>query len=578
MKKQPYPILELTGGLNVSKDPMLLMDKENPRIYGMRHHEGFLKKDVGMHSFATLEGIPMFIDSFYKYDGSEYTLLVTDKWIYEYIDSTGEVIKRNPIDDDVLSGDITATFATDHTITRSTGSFVTDGFAEGDTIITSSSTNPGPFVIDSVEALVITVVEDLTNESPDTFAVSRLLPLTGTQDYAFSSTQTFLNDGADVYFLTNGLDPVLQWSGSGQFTLTDFYCKQLSTYSNMLLMGYTIESGNACPTRFRWSVPNNPLDHSGTGSGYSDLVDTPDWLTAIIQFRDKIYVIKERSIWEMVWVGGTVYFLPALKLDGVGSAAPNSIISLGEDIIFYGNDDIYLYDGVTLKGIGGSLFSILYDTEKKIVASAFINRAVAVYVEELKEYWLALPTTGENTSILLKYNFDNESWIPKEIEVTALGYYSISVKPLWRELTGAWAAQTWIWMDRFLPAGAPTTLIGVPDGTVYEDDRITRDQSYAVFETKDWAFAHGQRWREIHFEARKGAFSLSYSLDQGVTWSIPVNYTSSDEFVTYVLFLNSTSKSLRLRCECRDYDLEVKWIEPWYIPRARTQVKVGPTS
>ncbi|MFA7164032.1 MAG: hypothetical protein WC097_07750, partial [Eubacteriales bacterium] len=167
---------------------------------------------------------------------------------------------------------------------------------------------------------------------------------------------------------------------------------------------------------------------------------------------------------------------------------------------------------------------------------------------------------------------------PKEIEVTALGYYSISVKPLWRELTGSWADQTWIWMDRFLPAGAPTTLIGVPDGTIYEDDRITRDQSYAVFETKDWAFAHGQRWREIHFEARKGAFSLSYSLDQGVTWSTPVGYALSEEFVTYVLYLNHTSKSLRLRCECRDYDLEIKWIEPWYIPRTRTNVKVGPIS
>jgi len=48
------------------------------------------------------------------------------------------------------------------TITRSTGSFLTDGFIIGNIINTDSGSNPGPFTITNVTALVITVSEAVT--------------------------------------------------------------------------------------------------------------------------------------------------------------------------------------------------------------------------------------------------------------------------------------------------------------------------------------------------------------------------------------------------------------------------------
>jgi hypothetical protein len=51
------------------------------------------------------------------------------------------------------------TFTTNNTISRAAGSFVTDGFQVGHTIVTNDTANPGPFTIATVVALTITTVE-----------------------------------------------------------------------------------------------------------------------------------------------------------------------------------------------------------------------------------------------------------------------------------------------------------------------------------------------------------------------------------------------------------------------------------
>ena len=60
------------------------------------------------------------------------------------------------------------TFAggTTRTITRTSGSFITDGFAGGQRITTTNPSNPGPFTVAQVSATVITTAENLTAAGP----------------------------------------------------------------------------------------------------------------------------------------------------------------------------------------------------------------------------------------------------------------------------------------------------------------------------------------------------------------------------------------------------------------------------
>ena len=66
----------------------------------------------------------------------------------------------------ITSGSISVVFAaTGGTITRTTGSFVTDGFTVGTSIEPDDDDNPGPLTILTVTALVITVQDTLTDST-----------------------------------------------------------------------------------------------------------------------------------------------------------------------------------------------------------------------------------------------------------------------------------------------------------------------------------------------------------------------------------------------------------------------------
>lgn len=69
-----------------------------------------------------------------------------------------------------LSKSVSFTAAT-KTITRSTGSFVTDGYKPGMPIFTTSATNPGPFTVVTVNALTMTVSETVVEAVAATISI-----------------------------------------------------------------------------------------------------------------------------------------------------------------------------------------------------------------------------------------------------------------------------------------------------------------------------------------------------------------------------------------------------------------------
>ena len=71
------------------------------------------------------------------------------------------------------TGEISITFtASDKRITRSSGSFITDGFVVGNKITTTATLNPGPFTVAVVSALYLEVSESVVDEGPVTKIVT----------------------------------------------------------------------------------------------------------------------------------------------------------------------------------------------------------------------------------------------------------------------------------------------------------------------------------------------------------------------------------------------------------------------
>jgi hypothetical protein len=522
MKKQPYPIAQLTGGLDVSVDPVFLMDKASPFIHNVWLHKGLVKKGLGRAVFGTvsgsglpLSGTVMYIDSFPLSNSDMHYLFMTESYVYSYNSTTGLYAKMNKV-----------------------------------------SGTPVPF--------------------------------TGTVDNCFSSAIGISSGGAEWYLLSNGIDDIQYWDGNlsnkfanlaGWETATgNVQASQLIYFKNRLVAGGTTEAGNACPKRIRWSAAGDITDITGTGSGFFDLVDTDDWITSLVHMKDKLYVFKERSIWELEYVGGTTVFNPIIKIEGVGTYSPNSIVPLDEEILFYGSDNIYTFDGFGLKPIGAQIYSYLYETKERVINNTVSARFCASYLEELKLYVLCVARAQKQIpDLTFSYDFDYKAWTMRVKEITAIGFFDVETGDPWNALVGDWNngpgnEQDWVWMSRDLAAGAPTTLYGDSSGYVWEDDRTTKDTDYMCYQTKDFLFDHAVRWVEFRMQIVGGPFIVSYSTDTGVSWSDAKSFGASTNWTEYTMFLNFTSQKVRFKIECAAQDLQIKWLEPWFIPRARSKV------
>jgi hypothetical protein len=532
MRKQSYPIPQLTGGLVAELDGLFIEDNQSPNTHWSRWDQGRLAKEFGLRGMGAVPERAMHFDTFYMVDGTTHTLCITTDAVYRYVEASKEW-----------------------------------------TLITGS----------------------------DIF--------TGDEDNAFTSCNYFDSAGTDIFITANGVDAVQKWDGTTWDILGGLAAAGVSsarvmiTFYNHLILGFTLEGGFQCPQRIRWSATGDPEEWDFTTdptAGFIDLVDTVDWITAFCLLGDRLFVFKERSIWEVLYTGGSTIFEFRLVIDGVGTYCPASVVSLGDELIFFGTDDVYLFDGTTLKSVGHQIFPLLYETGYKRVNSSALGRAPAIYMEETTDYLLVLPTLSDEPTWVLKYNLNLENWSQRILNnpVTALGYYTASDRTPWSTAEGTWDALTWqiAWKEKSLPPGAPTTLYGFDQGGIMEDTRsnygigvfwndesrtfngVTEtwselwEEHYFIYETKDFVFGHTARYVEFRILCMGEAFLVAYSTDGGLTWNEERTLTPSQtEYREMVYYLNQNARKMRFRIRSLNDELFIKWIEPWYVPRQRSK-------
>ncbi len=503
MRRQTYPVANIANGMDVSRDPVFLLDTASPNLRGARIHKGLLKKDVDLSipfGANVSNEYVMHFDNFYMESGSEYLVAASNQEVYFY------------------------------------------------------DANSANFV-----GLGANLSSDL--------------------DHAFCSTSTVDANGNDTFIITNGKDAILKWDGNTAGNVANLGGMGNATaalaipFMSRLILANITDGGTSMPRRIWWSKIGNPEDYTvANGGGAIEMLDTVDWITGLITIGDKLYIFKERSIWELVYIGGIKIFDPRLVIDGIGTYCGKSIISLGDAVIFFGPDNIYSFNGANVAPLGDQLQPLLYDTETRILNNFKLNRGCSVFVEELYEYWLALPTNGATIpNLILKLNLAANSWILRDKEVTAFGYYAGLEGTAWSALTNTWANATKIWMDKVLPSGAPTTLLGAANGAVFQDTRTSTSNDTMTFRTKSFTFGRSSRVLELRLQAKGGPFTVNYSLNEGVTFEGDTTFGYQANFTEYQLPINKTTQHFIAQIVTSANTFELKWMEPWYISRARSK-------
>jgi hypothetical protein len=380
---------------------------------------------------------------------------------------------------------------------------------------------------------------------------------------------------SDLWWLaTNGVDPIQKWTGSGVMVdlitdypsgVTSLLAKVLFRFKDYVMLGDVTENGYRYPQRVRWSDTAEPADFINNNALYRDIPGSDGVMGGLAFKNDYALIAKEKSFWVGYATGDTDIFSFSSVSTSIGCVAGRTLKNVEDaETIFLGRNaeskilDVYSYDGASIKSVGVQIRDELAGT----VNSAQLDRCFARSVYDRKEYWLFVPPTGETyCSEVFIFNYELRSWSRANMSsyMQCGGMWEQSAQTRYEDLIGTYQQQNYRYCDMGLSAKSPMTVFGDTDGLVYEFNTLLHtfdvgNTDTAIdgwFTTKDFIFAglmaRQQITRvELYFSGG-GSLDVSYSTDQGLTWSNPVTMTARSTFEIARAFLKINSNMARFK-------------------------------
>lgn len=206
----------------------------------------------------------------------------------------------------------------------------------------------------------------------------------------------------DTVIISNGVDKVQEWDGTGTCSDNDVYAdivlskaKYLAVYQNKLVFANVTVDGTYYPDRVYFSDTQDKDGHSGV---YITIgFDDGDEITGVIVLGSYLYALKKNSIYRIRGTGEiTVPYTFDKTSATEGCIAPYSIQTANNMIIYLSDKGLTVFDGTSSKVISTRIKPTLdnLDGDLKIDASSVIFK-------ELNQYWLSISDGGEDDRIVI---------------------------------------------------------------------------------------------------------------------------------------------------------------------------------
>lgn len=403
----------------------------------------------------------------------------------------------------------------------------------------------------------------------------------GTNTYS-STTYLCYDIGFNSIFFTNYIDRVKYWN----VTMSDFAdvpglndaepgqvdvikVKCLSVFSNFLVIANTVENGNYYTTRVRWSRygdftlwKNNP---DGTGmAGYFDLQAESTGIVQLIPLGNLLLVCKPDAIYGMRFVGTPYIFVVEKLIDDIGLIAPFGYTYYLNNLVFVGNDNIYMFNGSTLTPIGDNIANYFFNT----LNTNRIN-SVRMFSDPVKHLvYLFYPTSNADDDYCdrcLVFNTELKSWTIYDIDLIDITVGKKSTDWTWDTTAQSWDSTVRAWEEAQTGGGTYTIF-----STAKLNKVLTLDEGN---DYTDLGYGHFLLTKHISFENLiqvKRLYEIKL-IGEGLENLRVTVYYSDDPlyFIDYQTFdvpedgvvqCDISAKFFQLRFELKEYDKQFKLI------------------
>lgn len=386
---------------------------------------------------------------------------------------------------------------------------------------------------------------EVLNKADNTWSSVTSTPLTGSEADPVSFAFPILS-GVKIAVYTNGIDAIRKCSITGNDADLGGtppkvkYCVSFGPY--LLLAHITNDgSGNVRPVRVQWCDTGDPETWSGGNSGSQELNEDPEDITGVGTFGNFVTIHKPNSIYVGQLVTTSDVFRFDRKPTGVGTVSEATIANIpsGEQI-FLASDGLHLFNGITAPLIE----SPIQDELRESMNPAYLYKAQGVFVEELDEYWVAIPI-GSDTEpeTIYKYNWrTRQVYKDEKTNMTAMGVYVNTSSLTWDDIDIAWDSYSLRWDSSVLASLNPVVIFGDTAGTSTSRTSVSNNDNgtavEGIWETKDFtAEDFGipdvdriMRWKGLEVWAKGNSVSVYYSTDGGSTWSLASALTLSSDY------------------------------------------------
>ena len=361
------------------------------------------------------------------------------------------------------------------------------------------------------------------------------------------------------WLFTNGVDAPKTWIG-GSGDVEDMSCgglqkaKYIIEFKTYAVALDTTEGGKRLPQRVRWSDTAQVDSWAAGNYGYQDLSGT-DWIKNAVIFKsDFLIILRENSIWVGYATGDSNVFQFDRAISGrAGCSAGHTAISIGDELLYLGFDDVYSFDGIHSESIATPVLREIIDS----IDPEQLDRCFAHIIPDRKEYWLFIPTSGSTyPDTAWCYNYELKSWSKYIFNdyITRAGLYQLQASVTMNELVGTFDQQDWRFDDRTLLKSMPTTVLGDKDGYVYEYLQAEHDENdvaiKGIFETKDYNLTNlvvQMRCSRLDISWIGSGLDVYYSTDSGSSWTLIKSIGAREVWDRQQLSFRVSSDLIRFR-------------------------------
>ena len=455
-------------GLDLKNPPNLINDGFTKDCKNVRLQNSEITKRFGYTIFSSQFPSGEWAVSFkqyQKFDGSSYLICCTNKHIHLRNTST-DIWDRITLQ--YITGTVTVTLNSS-TVTGVGTTWISNAKIGDLFKISASAPEYIISVVNSDTQITLTTNYLQATQTGISYIITRLNSNNWGENWNF---ETYL----DTLILTNGIDPVMKYTGTGNVQLlggSPPKAKFVIEFENHLHLLSTVEGGYSCPQRDRHSNIGTIETWTGGTSGFTELVENPDWIMGVSKLGQNKIIYKDNSITTSSWLGSPILFrYNENEIVGIGLIASGSLQTYNGIDIFLGQDNVYMYDGA---GIPNGVGNLIKDELFKKVLPQYINRSMSVIMKDTSEYWLLTCVNNEYPDYAWVLNLDTGSWYHFAFPgITTIGNYQKETGTIGiiDDLVGTIDEQNWRYDDANISKQSPIVILGNKDGYTYESNQF----------------------------------------------------------------------------------------------------------